>query len=130
MSRRNNKTLDTFEPSLTKQSFKDECNINNIIAKYRATGVITHTTASVPAYRDCISLPEFQDASAIVALATEQFIGLPAKVRARFANDPENMIAFLDDPKNLDEAIKLGIVKPLESSEKAPAPAPEKPEAS
>jgi len=38
------------------------------------------------------------------------FRALPARIRARFHNNPEQMLRFLDDPKNKTEAIKLGII--------------------
>jgi len=39
-----------------------------------------------------------------------QFAGLPAKLRKRFSNNPENMLRFLEDPKNAGEAVKLGLL--------------------
>ena len=38
---------------------------------------------------------------------------MSAEIRDRFKNDPNAMIAFLDDVRNRDEAIKLGMVLPL-----------------
>lgn len=47
-----------------------------------------------------------------VADAKYAFASLPATVRARFSNDPYQALRFVDDPKNLPEAIKLGIASP------------------
>ena len=44
--------LHTPEPTLTKQSFKEECDINNIMAKYRATGILSHVQAHQGRYQD------------------------------------------------------------------------------
>jgi phage internal scaffolding protein len=44
--------------------------------------------------------------------AQYQFDQLPALIRDRFHNDPQEMLAFLNDPNNYDEAIKLGLVNP------------------
>jgi len=111
MSRKNNKVLKDFEPTLTKQSFKDECNINNIVAKFALTGQLPQS-ARKPRYMDCVGVENYQDALAIVDLAAAHFSALPAKVRARFANDPTKMVSFLDDPNNADEAVKLGLIDP------------------
>ena len=32
-------------PSRTKQAFKEECDVNNILRKYEKTGLITHVAA-------------------------------------------------------------------------------------
>ena len=39
-------------PSLTKQSFKDECNINNIMSKYMKDGLIGHVNKHQGRYDD------------------------------------------------------------------------------
>ena len=38
--------------SLTQQQFADECDVNNILAKYRATGLLTHIKHHNGNYRD------------------------------------------------------------------------------
>jgi hypothetical protein len=54
---------------------------------------------------------------------------LDPKLRMRFANDPQNLVDFLDDPENHDEAEKLGLIvreaKPTEKSTSVPAGSPE-----
>jgi hypothetical protein len=37
-------------------------------------------------------------------------MALPADLRARFSNNPEELINFLDNPENKDEAIRLGLL--------------------
>ena len=39
-------------PSMTKQSFKDECDINKIMAKFQKTGAIEHYAKHAPSYGD------------------------------------------------------------------------------
>lgn len=128
MSRKNNKVVDFFEPTLTKQSFKDDCDINKIVAKYAATGVLNHINARNPRYIDCVGVPDYQAALDMINTANEQFDALPAKIRARFGNDPEQLLAFMDDPANAEEAAKLGLIKaPEKELEKEPEKAPEVP---
>lgn len=53
----------------------------------------------------------------LMAQAQQNFMLLPAEIRERFNNDPGRLIAFLEDDRNKNEAIKLGIVnKPPEKT--------------
>lgn len=101
----------------TKQSFQAECDINNIMAKYAKTGVLEHTRNVQGAYGDFSDVPDFQEARNRLIAAEEAFMALPAAIRKRFDNDPEQFVAFLSDDANRDEAVKLGLVqKPEEPS--------------
>jgi len=40
------------EPSLTRQSFKDECDVNLIVKRYTETGMINHIPRTTPQYGD------------------------------------------------------------------------------
>jgi phage internal scaffolding protein len=40
------------------------------------------------------------------------FMGLDANVRARFDNDPQNFLNFVDDESNYEDAKKLGLLDP------------------
>ena len=95
---------------MTKQSFKDECDINNIMRRYEATGVIQHLSGRTAEFGDYISELDFQQSMNAVILAQDMFAALPARVRDRFGNDPARMLGFLEDPKNREEAIELGLV--------------------
>lgn len=125
----------SVEPSLTKQEFKDECDINFIMARYEATGVVEHLAAGTPKYGDFTDVPDYHQAMNTVIQAESLFSALPAKVRERFANDPSQMLDFLRDPANRDEAIELGLVdrpKPAEPPLEVRVvedPAPKPPEA-
>ena len=39
-------------PSATKQEFKAECDVNNILKQYKATGMIRHVAAQAGVYQD------------------------------------------------------------------------------
>lgn len=97
------------EESLTHQEFKEECDINTIMARYVQTGVAP-TDARMASYGDFAEAPDFQEAQAILLRAGEQFAALPGPVRARFENDPVKFLEFVHDSKNLDEAFKLGLL--------------------
>jgi len=97
--------------SRTQQQFKDDCDVNRIMAKYKATGTLTHVkNAQNGVYVDLINLPSFQESLSTVLQAERAFEEVPAKIRARFQNDPHQFIQFLADPSNDDEAVKLGLI--------------------
>jgi len=114
--------LDMGGPGRTKQSFKDECDINRIMARYAATGTLDYLTKKEAQFLDVSDL-DFQNAMQIVTESREAFMLLPSALRDRFSNDPAKLLGFLSDPSNLDEAIKLGLVN-------KPLPLPEAPKAS
>lgn len=103
-----------FMPSMTKQSFKDECDINNIIKSFSVTGMVNHISerAASGVYVDLPDSVDFQEALHTVESARNAFATLPSKVRDRFANDPEAFLSFLHDPKNETEARALGLLNP------------------
>lgn len=103
--------------SLTKQSFRDESDINMMMDRFQKTGVLDEDRVPVGArYIDCTGILSYQESLQVVTEAEEAFNGLDAKVRRRFDNDPAQMIAFLQDPASEAEARDLGLLEP-----KAPA---------
>jgi len=107
------------EPSLAQQHFKDECDINNILRQFNITGQLPTSPLS-PRYGDFTGIVDYHSALNAVIAAEDGFMALPADIRSRFMNDPEQLINFLDDPENKDEAIKLGLIdkKLIENEEK------------
>ncbi|MEM1832092.1 MAG: hypothetical protein QXJ97_11255 [Desulfurococcaceae archaeon] len=98
------------KPSLTKQSFKQEADINSIIARWRKTGIIDHLNPSQPRYGDFSNIPSYDEALNTVIAAESAFMTLPARVRKRFDNDPGYFLEFVQDPKNASELVELGLV--------------------
>lgn len=98
--------------SLTKQSFKAECDVNNIVRRYQQTGVVTHVNRGQPKFGDFSNLGTYHEALLQVTHAQQAFMDLPAVVRDRFGNDPGALLEFLDDPANDREAIRLGLKTP------------------
>jgi len=107
----NESGLHCEDASLAQQQFKDECDINNIMEKFGITGLIPQTPLS-PSYGDFSGVGDYHSALNAVIAAEEQFEALPAKMRARFDNDPSKLIAFIEDEANRPEAEKLGLVNP------------------
>ncbi|AZL82952.1 internal scaffolding protein [Apis mellifera associated microvirus 25] len=97
------------EPSKTEQSFQKECDVNEIIRKYMKTGQITHMARNQGSYADVSEIPDLHSAMIQVSQAQQAFDSLPAELRKRFGNSPVAMVEFLQNPKNDEEAIELGL---------------------
>lgn len=95
----------------TKQSFKAECDINNIMARYLKTGVLEHVRSTVGQYLD-VTGADFQAAQELVAGAKSMFHMLPSDIRTRFENNPAEFLKFMENPKNAEEARELGLLPP------------------
>lgn len=97
-------------PTKTQQQFKEQVDVNNIIRKYKQTGAITHLNTRKGVYMDCTAIPDYQVALNTINQANSAFMELPAIIRARFQNDPAQLLEFLKDPQNKEEGIKLGLL--------------------
>lgn len=118
-------TVDTG-PGLTKQSFREQVNINKIVAGFEKTGMVNNLSGRQPFYGDVSEIKDYATALNMVNEAESLFMSMSPKIREKFENDPAKMIAFLGDSKNLDEAVSLGMavkrpVEPQEPSSGAPA---------
>jgi len=96
-------------PSRTKQSFRDECDINNILRQFNVTGQLPVGSVQ-PQYGDFSGITDYQSALNAVMVAQDSFLALPAKVRARFDNDPALFVEFASDEANKDEMKALGLL--------------------
>ena len=109
------------QPSQTLQSFKDDADINCIIARYENTGVLVDPTVPVsrtPQFGDFSDLPTYQEAQNVIVAANNAFNSLSSKIRERFGNDPAAYFNFVQNLKegsdDYDEAVRLGIIdKPV-----------------
>lgn len=113
-------------PSMTKQAFKDECDVNMIMKKFERTGMVAHLAQYQGSYADVSAGLDFQASLDMVQRAHDAFMTLPAKVRKRFENDPGAFLDFVNDPANEKEMIELGLKEapqpaPVTATEPAPA---------
>lgn len=95
-------------PSLTKQEFSEEVDINFIVKQFGLTGQLPSNVA-VPIEGDFVDALDYQSALNAVIAADRAFSSLDANVRARFNNDPARFMDFCSDGSNYDEAVKLGL---------------------
>lgn len=120
----------------TQQHFEEQANINSVIAKHKRAGINPHNAGAFdnPAnfgdFTKCVNL---HDAMLQVEQANQAFMALPSSIRNRFKNDPQELLDFVQDENNRQEAIELGLVsKPPEEpvvkvGDNPPEPAPEVP---
>lgn len=107
-------------PSRTKQEFTAECDINNIMKRFIDSDFDVSSlpmTRRQAKYGDFTGLPESYHAAVnYVKGAQDAFMTLPADIRARFDNDPQKFLNFLDNPKadkrNYAELVEMGIIDP------------------
>lgn len=102
--------IDASAGGRTQQNFKDECDVNVIMARYLATGVVPGQFGQQEQRFLEASTYDFQDAMFLVAGAASAFEQLPAKLRDRFQNEPSRLLEFLNDDRNRAEAVELGLV--------------------
>ena len=110
--------LTCLDESLAVQSEKDETDINTIVRRFGLTGELPGDF-QMPQSGDFTKVPDFQTAMNLVIEARNQFLSVPADVRARFGNDPQAFMNFLEDDQNRPEAERMGLLKP-----RVPEPAP------
>lgn len=105
----------------TQPEFKESCDINYILRKYNKTGVLK-VNSDTPKFGDFSQSVDYHNAMNVVVKANEMFNQLPADVRKRFNNDPQQFLEFAENEDNHDEMVKLGmavvdVVEPQESAE-------------
>jgi len=113
------------EPSLTRQAFREECQINSILDRYQKTGIVEHVNTHSPQYGD-ISALDFKEAQDTLAKARTMFEELPSAAREHFHHDPQEFLEYVNevDDVKLNLLADLGLTKPGRRPKSAP-PMPE-----
>lgn len=100
------------DESKTRQEFKDECDINVLMAKYERNGVVPPVNGGTPQYLDVSDVPDLAKAFDVVEQASKAFFTLSAAVRREFDNDPVKFVEFAQDSKNLERMREWGLAEP------------------
>lgn len=93
----------------TKQSYKEECDINTIMGRYMRTGELPMMNVQYPQYLDCTG-QDFQAHMQFIAGAQSMFNDLPSDIRNRFKNDPGAFLDFCSDSNNRVELAQMGLL--------------------
>lgn len=102
------------EESRVQEHFQNSTNVNHIMARYQKTGDASILNRVRTEYG---TFDQFQDLSQYtskLARAEEAFSALPQSIQKQFDWQPSKMLEFIDDPRNFDEAVKIGLFKPKE----------------
>lgn len=100
LSKENSTTIEG--KSMTKQSHKDECDVNKIMAKFQRDGAMTHVNTRQPQYGDATAL-DFKAAMDLITSSTELFQALPSELRNAFKNDPASFLDYVNNPENKED---------------------------
>lgn len=106
--------VEITQPSLTDQTYAEECDIHHIIANFNTTGLVDSVGSHDPAtlqYGDTTLLPDYETACNLVANVNQEFAALPSSVRAEFNNDPRILLDALTstDERMMSRLEELGL---------------------
>lgn len=97
--------------SRTIQSASEETNINKIMERYEKTGCLYDPLTGVgkqPMFGDVTGIGDYKEVLTRIIDLEDRFMCLPAKVRQRFSNDPFELVSFIENEQNRQEAVDLG----------------------
>lgn len=105
------------------QADREDADINSIVKRFLKSGQLPPSVKGNPFYGDVSEFGNLQESLMKVQEAHDLFMQYPAEMRERFDNKAENLIDFLADEGNREEALKLGLIVALpKPAEPAPAP--------
>lgn len=97
---------------MAKQEFAKDCDVNAILARCLRFGVPLPDDSVRAVFADVSEIGDFTQSMNRIEAGKEAFMSLSPDVRSRFNNDLSQLLAFLRDPSNLDECVKMGLVNP------------------
>ncbi len=96
----------TYEDGRTKQTFKDETDINKILARAQKTGTISHINQFQGSYGDFSDFDFFEN-TLMLTRGREIFDALPSELRNEFQQNPSDFFQYVNDPANKDRLEEL-----------------------
>ncbi len=89
-----------YKDGRTKQSFRDETDINKIIQRAEKTGTISHLNRHQGSYSDFADFDYFGNLQKLTR-GREIFDDLPAELRNEFEGSPTKFFNYVNDPANV-----------------------------
>lgn len=108
-------------PSMAKQEFKGECDVNKIVQLYRQGSPMPVQVRSGQ-FADVSDMPDYKTAVETVMEAKAIFRQLPMDVKRACGNTVAGFLDFVNDPANAQELVELGLM-PAETAPPEAAPA-------
>lgn len=100
-------------PSLTRQEFANECDVNFLMSQFEKTGIFPGSLNNMPPrYLDVSDVPDLPTALNLLNEATQAFMSLPAVTRREFDNDPVKFIQFAENPDNIEKMREWKLAPP------------------
>lgn len=101
-------------PSMTRQEFTEECDVNNIMRNYdRDMLAFLAVARGEPSYVDFSQMPDtLQGVMNFMMDAENAFMQIPAIARREFDNDPARFVEYASDAKNVDKLREWGLAAP------------------
>lgn len=96
-----------YEDGRTKQAFKEETDVNKILAKAQRVGSLSHLVRHGATFGDFSDVPDLLEARTRLKRGQRIFDELPAEVRREFSNDMLQFFAFVNDPRNKERLSEL-----------------------
>lgn len=96
------------KPSLTDESFKDECDISLMIERFKVNKIPPKTVNISYGYSPTVE--DLQNAQYIMAETKSNFEALPSKIRDEFGNEVSNYLAYISDKANLRDCYERGLI--------------------
>lgn len=108
-------------PSMAKQEFKSECDVNKIVQLYRQGSPMPVQVRSGQ-FADVSEMPDYKTAVETVMEAEEIFGKMSMDVKNACGNTVAGFLDWVQDPDNKDQLIELGLM-PAETAPPEAAPA-------
>ncbi len=116
------------DESLTVQSDEQNANVNEILRKFKAVGIVDHLNRGEAMFPDISEFTDFADAMRIAKEAEREFDTLPSKIREIFHHDVAEWLDAAHDQEKRDALVAAGIIEaPVEEISPAVDPAGEAP---
>ena len=120
----------TGTESRVEPQHANETNINTIMRKMHAQGVLPHFKTGGN-FGNFELAEDFHTAQNRIIAAQDDFMRLPSELRSKFDNDPGKLIDFLSNCENRAEAVDMGLIAPdgyvVEPNQKTPEPPAQEP---
>ncbi len=91
-----------YDDGRTKQSFRDETDINKILHRAQKAGTLSHLQKYEGVYGDYADF-DFFESQMTLTKGREVFDALPSELRNEFRQSPAEFFEFVNNPANADK---------------------------
>ncbi len=105
---------DIYEDGRTKQAFKDDTDINKLLARAAKGDSISHLAKHGATYGDFSDIDDLLTAQNRLKRGEQIFSSLPGEIKREFNQSPRAFYNFVNDPQNASKLHEIlpGLTKP------------------